>query len=79
MKIGPSAHQAGLEGVRRGLNDLNRAANEIARNGTTQEPDAASLAESAVDLRVARNQVQASARVIETENEVLGSLLDTRA
>lgn len=37
------------------------------------------LAESLVGLTQGRNEVQASARVVETADEVLGTLIDTRA
>lgn len=40
------------------------------------EPD---LAQSLVGLTQGRNEVQASARVVETADEVLGTLIDTRA
>lgn len=39
----------------------------------------ADLAESLVGLLQGRNEVQASARVVETADEVLGTLIDTRA
>ena len=37
------------------------------------------MAESLVGLMQGRNEVQASARVVETADEVLGTLIDTRA
>ena len=37
------------------------------------------LAENLVGLTQGRNEVQASARVVETADEVLGTLIDTRA
>lgn len=40
------------------------------------QPD---LAESLVGLTQGRTEVQASARVVETADEVLGTLIDTRA
>lgn len=43
---------------------------------TATQPD---LAESLVGLTQGRNEVQASARVVETADEVLGTLIDTRA
>jgi flagellar hook protein FlgE len=43
---------------------------------STTQPD---LAESLVGLTQGRNEVQASARVVETADEVLGTLIDTRA
>ena len=37
------------------------------------------LAQSLVALRVGENEVRANARVVETADEVLGTLIDTRA
>ena len=37
------------------------------------------LAQSLVALRVGENEVRASARVVETADDVLGTLIDTRA
>lgn len=71
--------QNGLQGVQNGLRKANEAAGEIARNGTTETLDAANLAESVVELREAELQVQASAEVIRTEDDILGTLLDTSA
>ncbi len=55
-----------------------------AQNQVNQAPRAAEqtrpdLAESLVALRVGENEVRANARVVETADEVLGTLIDTRA
>lgn len=81
MAIGnlTTATQTGLQGVQNGLRKVEQAATDIARNGTLEETDAVQLAESVVDLKQGEIQVKAAAAVIETENEVLGTLLDTKA
>ncbi|MFN3770935.1 MAG: hypothetical protein ACK4TD_21400 [Ectopseudomonas guguanensis] len=55
-----------------------------AQNQVNQAPRAAEqtrpdLAESLVALRVGENEVRANARVVETADEMLGTLIDTRA
>ena len=73
----------GLQGVQSGLERANRAAEDIVATASgTEAPSQeapSSLAESVVELNVAENQVQASAAVVETADETLGTLLDTRA
>lgn len=87
------ALQSGLQGLQKGLRDAQSAASDIARAGIpapSQEPGAASpaapvtqqaqtpdLTESLVELRVSEYQAKASAGVIRTADEVLGTLIDT--
>ncbi len=76
---GSSILQTGLQGVQSGIRKASDAAEDIASNGTTRSLDTASLAESIVELREAEAQVKASAEVLETEDRLLGTLLDTQA
>jgi len=87
--------QSGLNGIQTGLKGMNRAAQDIAdlnlddrsksqsdndvirRNAPTDRLTDA--AEAIVDLKVHARQVQASAKVVETADEILGFLLDVRA
>lgn len=90
MEISGNAFNTGLGGIQVGLRRVEQAASEIASN-TVQEPrltnpgaesqsvNSADLASSLVGLAQSRNEVQASARVVETADEVLGTLIDTRA
>ncbi len=71
--------QNGLQGVQNGVRKASEAAQEIAQNGTTEPLDTAQLAESIVELKEAEAQVKASAEVIRTEDDILGTLLDTSA
>ena len=72
--------QIGNAGVQAGMEQAQRAAVDISRVGTTSEPaksEIASLSESSVDLLEAKLQTQASARVMQTGNEMVGSIIDT--
>lgn len=72
--------QIGNAGVQAGMEQAQRAAVDISRVGTTSEPaksEIASLSESSVDLLEAKLQTQASARVMRTGNEMVGSIIDT--
>lgn len=90
MEISGNAFSAGLGGIQVGQRRVEQAASEIA-SSTVQGPqqtnpgaesqsvNSADLASSLVGLAQGRNEVQASARVVETADEVLGTLIDTRA
>jgi hypothetical protein len=73
----PSVLSSGLQGLQTGLNKANQAAGQIARSGTT-EPNG-DLASSIVDLKSSELQVKASAAVIKTADDLLGTLIDTTA
>lgn len=66
---------AGLEGINRGYHMMAQAANRIAKVSTSETP-AADITQSVVELQRAEVQTQASAKVLKSENQVIGSLLD---
>ena len=70
-----SAFQAGVAGVHSGVNSATQSAADIARADqlSTQQ-----LTEALVQLDASKQQVQAAAKVIETSNEMIGSLLDIK-
>ena len=80
---------SGADGIANGLKGFEGVAQEIAEfNGTevgaSGEPRArldnpADVAEALVDLKVYARQVQASAKVVQTADEVIGFLLGTSA
>ncbi len=76
MKISGAFTQAML-GVQRGVDGARENAGKIAQAGQTGDP--AALVEPLVNLRFNEMQVQASAEVIKTVDEMLGSLLDEEA
>jgi hypothetical protein len=67
----------GVQGVQAGLQRANRAAGEIARFGTTEKDGG--LATPIVDLKRSELQVKASAAVIRSADEVVGTLIDIKA
>ncbi len=86
--------QAGVHGIQTGLKGLKRTAQDIAdlnlddrAQPTTDNAlrhdsptdKLADAAEAIVDLKVHKRQVEASAKVVETADAVLGFLLDVRA
>lgn len=79
---GISLSQIGSSGIQSGLEQAQQAALDIASQGTGEAEGASNLsdlAQSSVDLLEAQNQVQASARVIATADENLGTIIDTLA
>ena len=73
-----NAMVSALAGIRAGQNMAAKSAQSIARLGTSQTPEE-DLTTSLVNLKVARNQVQASAKVVGTVNDTLDSLLKALA
>ena len=86
--------QAGVNGIQTGLKGLKRTAQDIAdlnlddrAQPTTDNvirhdsptDKLADAAEAVVDLKVHKLQVEASAKVVQTADAVLGFLLDVRA
>lgn len=70
---------AGLAGIQKGLDNLNRDANGIAQSVTKGSQNTTDLAKSLVDLKVDQRQVEASAKVVKAVDDVLGSLIDINA
>lgn len=73
----PSAFASGVEGFQRATQRAAEASEQIAQAGTTK-PDQ-DLVKPLVELKQAEQQAGASAKVVETADKVLGSLLDIRA
>ena len=76
MAIG-SISGSGLEGISKGFAIAGGAADKIARLSETGA-SASDVASSAVDLLRGSIQVQASAKVLETESKIIGSLIDIK-
>lgn len=78
-----SVLNAGLNGLRAGIDTANRAADDIARSVSAEQridsEQQPALEESAVNLLRAEQQVQASAEVVQTADEVLGTIIDIKA
>lgn len=73
-----SSIQSGTAGIRQGLESTHQAATDIVKV-TTASNDAENkgLPDAVVALKQGSRQVEASATVIETADETLGSLIDT--
>lgn len=91
MAVNPML-SSGVNGIQTGLNGLQNVAHEIAAFNTTTNPTDADaqvapvsgpgldeIAESIVDLKVYQRQVEASVKVVQTADEVIGFLLDVHA
>ena len=73
-----SALNSGLQGIQRGLQRAQQSAAEIA-SATKGDGTATDLTRPMVDLLAQRTQVQASAKVVETAADLIGTLFDDRA
>lgn len=74
--------QSGVEGVQRANEGLEKAASEIVRAGSVDGPAGSTnsgVIEPIVDLKLYERSIEASAQVVKTADEVLGTLLDTLA
>ena len=69
--------QAGVKGIGDGLARAESAAGRIAQPGAGD--GLAEFVEAAVGLTAAEQQVEASLRVVETANELVGTLIDVLA
>lgn len=72
-----SALSSSLAGLQQGMARLDQTALNIARTGTTSNDD--DVATNMVNLVEEKTQVKASAAAVKTVDDVLGTLIDTRA
>lgn len=71
------ALNAGINGINQGLGHLRRDASAIAQAvGSNQNTD---IASALVNTKLDSLQIQASAKVVESVHDILGSLLDVTA
>ena len=79
MDVG-SISQNALLGINRGLNQASEAASKIASpEALSSESSNNDTTRALVDLQQAETQVKISAKVAQTEGDIIGSLLDVRA
>ncbi len=74
-----SAGQAGLMGLQRGMEGLNRNATELANGGQMQASSARDISAPLVEQTQNLQQVEASAKVMGASDEVMGRLIDITA
>ncbi len=75
-----NSFSVGIQGIQDGMAGMENAARKIARGGVdgpqgTAE-GAGNLIEPMVDLKIYERSVEASAQVVKTADETLGTLLD---
>ena len=76
-----SVLSAGIQGVQHGVSTARQAAEDIvsATTAGAEESPVGDITRAVVDLKIAEQQVQASATVIKTADEILGTIIDTKA
>tara|TARA_R110001592_G_scaffold291131_2_gene560447 strand:+ start:52051 stop:52287 length:237 start_codon:yes stop_codon:yes gene_type:complete len=72
-----SIMQSGIQGIQNATQGVERAAKDIVRSGTNGAASQNNVVESIVDLQLYERSVQASAQIVKTADEVLGTILDT--
>jgi len=74
-----SVMNTGIQGVQRGYDMLNRSADQIAKaNIAPEDGGPEEIVTPMVEQSLGKIQVQASAKVIETASEALGSIIDIK-
>lgn len=71
-----SAFASAVSGIQRGMQGLDRNADEIARASTGE---GGNIVEPLLESRMNQLQVEASAKMVKTIDDTLGSLLDEMA
>jgi len=74
-----SALNSAITGMQRGAAMAEKSAATIANAATSTSSDPADVAEPLVELMMARLQVEASAKVVETVSDTIGTIIDTTA
>lgn len=65
-----------VNGIKRGLDDLKRNANEVARASKGEGGD---VATPLVESKMNQRQVETNVAMVKTTDEILGTLLDEKA
>jgi len=76
---GISAIQSGLAGIHTGMDSLRKDAQVIVSQNISNVTDTKDVTDALIDMKASQHQVEASAKVIETQDEILGTLLDEMA
>ena len=78
MEISASSFSVGVAAIQMGQQRAESAAQNIA-HVTASSADMVSLSEQLLQLEMARQQVEAGSKVVATNNQTLGALIDTHA
>lgn len=74
----PNLSLAGISGVHTGLENLRNDAEKIAQATAKGGEDSTDLTNALVDLNTDLRQVEASIKVVQAVDEVLGTLIDMK-
>ena len=74
-----SGFSSAVTGINRGMDGIRRNSQTIATQGASGSVSDKAVTKALVDLKSNSLQVEASAKVLSTQNEILGSLLDELA
>lgn len=77
MAIG-SILNNGVAGIQRGYSQVNQASANIARVSVSEDP-MGDITEAAVGLMQGKVQVEASAKVLQTASDTIGSIINIKA
>ena len=72
-----SAINTGINGINQGLGNLRRDASAVAQAVSSEQNT--DVASALVNIKLDSLQIEASAKVVETVHDMLGSLLDVTA
>jgi hypothetical protein len=75
MKV-DNAMNTAVNGIKRGLDGLERNADEVAR---ASKGDGSDMVTPLVESKINQRQVEANVAMVKTMDEVLGTLLDEKA
>lgn len=76
---GITAMQSGLAGIHTGMNSIRKDAHVIASQSVSHQTNTKDVTDAIIDMKASQHQVEASAKMIETQDEILGTLLDEMA
>ncbi len=79
IKNSTSLQVTALTGIQKGMNELQKNAAEIAGKSTMEGENIKPLMESLVELKANVLQLEASTKVLQVSDEMIGTLLDIRA
>ena len=72
----PSISQTGLTGIQRGMQQVTDAASKIATADRTI--DVPELTTNLIDLKLGKQQVEVSAKVVQVDAELKGAIIDIK-
>lgn len=74
------AMNSGIQGIQTGMNGLRKNAQQIASaNIPQQAPDINDVTDPLVEMKLNKLEVEASAKVVQTASDMIGTLLDIKA